>query len=421
MGGNFSTRRKGLVNFKLPEFSLSREIEWSCHIDERTDPSESPYDMIIGLDLIDELGLVIDFKDKVINWEELQMPMRPKGMVTDVATTHTLYHMAVDPPVVKAAEDRYNKILDANYEALDIPKLVSELKHLTRQQQNCLTKTITKYPSLTAGGLGNLNIEPIRLELAKNAKPYHAKPYGIPKAYENTTKKECKRFEDIGVWERVREADWVAGTFIQPKKTGDVRVLTDFRELNKYLIRRPHPLPKISDILQKLEGFRYATALDLSMGYYHIPLDKASQRLCGTVLPWGIYTYKKLPMGIASAPDIFQGIMSKLLGDLEYVQVYIDDILITSNGSFDDHMEKLDEVLRRLANAGFRLNVRKSFFAINEVDYLGYRLTRRGLFPQPKKVEAIQKLTPPTTKRQLRRLLGMVKITAICGSEDHIY
>ena len=67
MGRNFSTRQKGLVNFNLLEFSLSREIEWSCHIDKKTDPSKSPYDMIIGLDLIDELGLVIDFKEKVIN------------------------------------------------------------------------------------------------------------------------------------------------------------------------------------------------------------------------------------------------------------------------------------------------------------------------------------------------------------------
>ena len=98
----------------------------------------------------------------------------------------------------------------------------------------------------------------------------------------------------------------------------------------------------------KLSGFRYATAIDLSMGYYHIPLDKASQKLCSTILPWGKYQYKRLPMGMANAPDIFQQVMNDILGDLDFVLIYIDDILITSNGTYEDHMQKLDIVLTRL-------------------------------------------------------------------------
>ena len=163
------------------------------------------------------------------------------------------------------------------------------------------------------------------------------------------TKKEIERFEQLRIWKRVQDSPWTAGTFIQPKKTGDVRVLTDFRKLNEWIVRRPHPLPKISDLLQRLEGFQYATAIDLSMGYYHIPLDKYSQGLCGTVMPWGIYQYKVLPMGISNAPDIFQSIMMRLLGDLEYVHVYMDDILITSSGNFRDNMSKLKEVLLHYA------------------------------------------------------------------------
>ena len=149
-------------------------------------------------------------------------------------------------------------------------------------------------------------------------------------------------------------------------------------------------------------------AIDLSMGYYHVPLDKYSQGLCGTVMPWGVYKYKKLPMGICNAPDIFQSIMMRLLGDLEFVHVYIDDILITSNGEFLDHMTKLQQVLTRLDKAGFRANVRKCNFAADRVEYLGYDISKSGIHPQPKKVEAILKMQPPKTKRQLRRFLGMV-------------
>jgi transposase InsO family protein len=113
-------------------------------------------------------------------------------------------------------------------------------------------------------------------------------------------------------------------------------------------------------------------------------------------------------MGIKNSPDIFQAVINDLLGDLEFVQVYLDDILITSSGSFQDHLDKLSMVFKRLEQANFRANLHKCFFAQEELEYLGYWLTRRGLQPQPKKVEAILRLTPPKTKRQLRHFLGMV-------------
>ena len=100
--------------------------------------------------------------------------------------------------------------------------------------------------------------------------------------------------------------------------------------------------------------------------------------------------------------------MDELLGDLEYVRVYIDDILITSDGTFKDHNDKIRVVLARLQKIGFRANLRKCFFGRDELDYLGYKLTRDGIQPQPKKVEAITRLKPPKNVKQLRHFLGMV-------------
>ncbi len=92
---------------------------------------------------------------------------------------------------------------------------------------------------------------------------------------------------DIGVLTKCNDSEWAAPTFIQPKKTGDVRVLNGFCVLNRYIKRKPYLLPKISDLLQKLEGITWATTLDLSMGNYHIVLDKASIYLCTIIVPWG--------------------------------------------------------------------------------------------------------------------------------------
>ena len=110
-----------------------------------------------------------------------------------------------------------------------------------------------------------------------------------------TTCKKAKQFEDIGVWYHNPDAIWAAPSFIQPKKNGEVRILTDLREINNWIVRKPYPLPKIQDMLQKLKLFSYATALDLSMEYYHIPLDKESQRLCTTILPWGSIRTRNYP------------------------------------------------------------------------------------------------------------------------------
>jgi hypothetical protein len=146
------------------------------------------------------------------------------------------------------------------------------------------------------------------------------------------------------------------------QNTGDVRILADFRRLNAQIRRKPFPLPKISDLLRKLSGFKYATAIDLSMGYYHIPLNLEGQKLCTTILPWGKYQYKRLPMGVKTSPDKFQRIMYELLGDDPHIKVYLDDTLITSNGTFEEHAAIMEKVLQILQKANFRANLQKCYF-----------------------------------------------------------
>lgn len=180
--------------------------------------------------------------------------------------------------------------------------------------------------------------------------------------------------------------------------------------MNSAIERKPFPLPRIRETIQRLTKFISATALDLFQGYYSIPICKKSQKIWMTILPWGKYAYTWLPMGVACAPDIFQSIMMEMLGDLDYVLVYINNILIIQReGETEaDHLAKVETVLERLQNKGFRANLRTSFFIQKEVKYLGYLLTSEGIRPQPKKVEAMDRLQSPTNSRQLKQFLGMV-------------
>ena len=104
---------------------------------------------------------------------------------------------------------------------------------LNNEQQQKMLQVLKKHDRAFKGGLGTLKIKPVELELKPGAKPYHAKPFPIPKAYEPLTRKECNRFERIGIWERNADTEWAAPTFIQPKKTGDIRILTDLRQCRR--------------------------------------------------------------------------------------------------------------------------------------------------------------------------------------------
>ncbi len=139
--------------------------------------------------------------------------------------------------------------------------------------------------------------------------------------------------------ERQSASEWASPSFIMPKKNRTVRFLSDFGEVNKRLIRKPFPIPKISTVLQELEGLTFTTALDLNMGYYTIRLDPDASRICTVIFPWGVYSYKRLPMDIAGSPDIFQSKMSELMEDLGYVRAYLDDLLCISRSSLEDHLE----------------------------------------------------------------------------------
>ena len=296
MGGEFQTKRKALVDFKLPELCTQKKITHIVHVDERTKKEHSQYDMIIGMDIMTTLGIDIKTSTKEIEWEGAKIPLRPRGG-SNKETLNAIYEATQVPEPVAEAEERQARILDADYSAVDVMEYINELKHLNKEEKSLLLRVLQSHPKLLQGGLGTLNVRPIHLEIQPGATPYHARPFPVPKSLEATTKKEMERLTGIKVFKKDNDSEWAAPTFVQPKKTGDVRILTDFRKLNAVLKRKPFPLPKISDILQKLSGFKYATAIDLSMGYYHIPLDEASQKLCTTILPWGKIPISKVAYG----------------------------------------------------------------------------------------------------------------------------
>jgi hypothetical protein len=119
----------------------------------------------------------------------------------------------------------------------------------------------------------------------------------VPTVHKETIKKEVERLCQLEVLERQPASEWALPSFIIPQKDKTVRFLGDFWDVNKRLIRKPFPIPKISTALQEINGFSYATALDLNMGYYTIRLDPDESKICTAIFPWGKYSLQEIANG----------------------------------------------------------------------------------------------------------------------------
>jgi Reverse transcriptase (RNA-dependent DNA polymerase) len=260
-------------------------------------------------------------------------------------------------------------------------------------QQEKLYQLLQKCQSVFDGDLGALPGKPMELELkSPDLLPYHGRAYPMPKIHKKLVREEVNHLCSLKVLQRVNELEWGAPSFGIPKKNGEIQFVSDFRQLNKVLRQKPYPLPVPHEYYRSLDGFSFCTSMDLKMGFWAIHLSPYSQQLCTIVLPWGKYRYLHLPMGLSVSPDIYQEKMSNLVVDMTKVIVYIDDILVITKGSFQEHLKILEEVLRRLALHRLKVHADKSKFCGFKTEFLGFTLCREGICPQEKKVEAIQAL-----------------------------
>ena len=162
--------------------------------------------------------------------------------------------------------------------------------------------------------------------------------------------------------------------FITPMKEKTACFISDFREVNEWLVRKRLPIPKISTVLQDLDGFTFATVLELNMSYYTIQFDLDASIICTIIFPWRKYSYIRLSIDITGSPDNFQATMSDLVVALASVRTNLDDLLCITKACLDDHLNHFRLGLTRLQEADLHANAPKSQFCTFETEYLVYTL-----------------------------------------------
>lgn len=169
----------------------------------------------------------------------------------------------------------------------------------------------------------------------------------------------------------------------------------DYRKLNNLTIKDRFPLPRIDDQLDKLHGSKFFTTLDLTSGYYQIPVSENSKHLTSFVTPDGQYEFNKMPFGLCNAPSVFQRLMNHIL--LPYhdlAAVYLDDILIYSK-SPEQNIEKFETLLQILEKGGLTLNPQKCSFLCTTVTSPRIRNFPKRSSAGTRKMSCYQELSNP--------------------------
>lgn len=261
-GGVFATDHKALVDFKFPEFSKNKAATWTFHVDAKTPKDRALHDMMAGMDLLARIRPHGNAEDEKICWEGSAIPLKHCGELSTRKAPNEAHATRTAPLVLMEAEERQARALDANCKKTEMQEFAKESRHLSVEEQQALLETLRKFPTLFSGGLGTPNVRPVHLELKEGVAPTQARPFPVPQALHGATKREIQRSDNVNVPERNNDGQWAAPSFAQKKKTGDVRAPTDFQKLNEATKRKPFPLPKISELPQRLRGFRHAAAID---------------------------------------------------------------------------------------------------------------------------------------------------------------
>ena len=206
-GGHFTSSSIASVAFKLIEFNKNKDllINYKFQVDKVNKTKDSRYDMIIGNDILHELGIDLLFSEERIRWGNPRnlfdydsIPMKTLGILSDNTTCSMIYNLHTTSPILQQEEARQSRILDADYSKVDIDDMVNDLD-IAKASKAKLKQTLNKFPTLFGGGLGLLDIRPVDIELQPGSKPYAGRYYNIPKAYEKMAKTENTRLVTVDV------------------------------------------------------------------------------------------------------------------------------------------------------------------------------------------------------------------------------
>ncbi len=224
--------------------------------------------------------------------------------------------------------------------------------------------------------------------------PVRVPPRRIPAHYREEVERQLQEMLSLGIIEE-SSSPWMAPAVFARKKSGEIRLCVDYRELNKRTTKDAYPLPLPDEVQDQLSGSGILSTLDLQCGYWQLPVnpdDVAKTAFCpGPGM--GLFQFRRMPFGLAGAPGSFQRLMDKIFRGLPFGTTYIDDVLVHSVDE-ETHKNHLRQVFQRLQEAGLTLRGRKCHIGMTEVSYLGHVFSSAGMSRCRLRNETVSPLPP---------------------------
>ncbi|XP_054259311.1 uncharacterized protein K02A2.6-like [Macrosteles quadrilineatus] len=278
----------------------------------------------------------------------------------------------------------------------------------SKSKHESLVKELVKeFPEVFSDQLGQCNCKPVRLVVKENAIAKYHRPRSLPYTLKAKVEKELERLVESDILVPVCSSEYGSPIVPVPKKDGSIRICGDFRHVNAQLEIDRYPIPRVEDLFTELQKGEFFSKIDLSQAYMQLRLDESSQKLCTISTHKGLFAYKRLPYGIASAVGIFQRVIEQALQGLQGVKCFLDDIIV-SGPNDEVHLSRLREVCSRLKAVGFTVKQDKCKFFASKFEFLGFTIDKHGLHTSQAKIKAIVDAPVPRNVTEVKSFVGLV-------------
>ena len=236
--------------------------------------------------------------------------------------------------------------------------------------------------------------------------PFRLPHRRIPPTQYQAVREHLKGMEESGAIRRSC-SPYASPMVIVHKKDGSLRICIDYRQLNNRTVRDAFPLPRIEEALDALGSATFFTTLDLTSGYWQVEVEECDKAKTAFTTPMGLFECNRMPFGLQNAPATFQRLMLSCLGDKNYstVLLYLDDIIVFSS-TFEEHLERLDQVFSCLRQHGLKVKPSKCHLLQQEVKYLGHIVSAKGISADPEKISQVSGWQTPSNRKELQSFLG---------------
>ena len=292
---------------------------------------------------------------------------------------------------VTTVEDKLSKI---NYGNAVTESELEHFKKLVRHYEDIFVSSTQMIPP-------PIKIDPISIDVG-NIKPISLPPRQVKP---EILRKLQQKIED-GLREgsiKPTTSPWAAPLVIVVKKTGDIRITADYREINKMITPMKYSVPSVMEVIERFDGCKIFSAMDCASGFTQIPLSEQASNILAFTCPLGNFAITRLAQGYRNSPAIVQCAMNKAFSTHE--KPYFDDFAAGSD-NFNEYYKKMERVFKDCRTSGVSLSVEKSYFCCKDISLLGFKISANGKTPEFKNKDELLMCPEPKNMKEVLSFMG---------------